>query len=138
MRKAFSDPEIKLIFDAYSDAVREKLLDIRELIFQISEQNDEIGLIDETLKWGQPSYLTYQPKSGTTLRLSGSEHHYILSVHCQTTLISDFRAIYPDVEYDGNRSMLFDVESKMPKGLLKHFIVCALSYHHRKKQPLKY
>jgi hypothetical protein len=110
---------------------------IRELIFQIAENNQEIGKIEETLKWTEPSYLTYAPKSGTTIRLSSlsaNEDKCVISVHCQATLISEFKEIYPDLEYDGNRSIIFNMRTTLPIDATKHFISSALTYHYRKKQ----
>jgi len=135
--RKFTNPEIKNIFNNYPKTIKNKLLSIRELIFQISEESDDIGLIEETLKWETPSYLTYSPKSGTTIRLStmrAYDDKYAISVHCQTTLVSDFKAIYPELEYEGNRSIIFDVNNDIPPGTIEHFITSALTYHKRKKQ----
>ena len=110
--------------------ITEKLLVFRELIFRIAGQLDEVGQIEETLKWDNPSYLTYAPKSGTTIRLSAlraKDDKVAMSVHCQTSLIADFRQLYPELEYEGNRSLLFDVNFTLPLGTIEHFISSALT-----------
>ena len=108
---------------------------IRQWIFEIAESSDEIGQIEECLKWGEPSYLTQAPKSGTTLRLSqlkSAPSEYGLFVHCQTSLIEEFRVAYPNLKYDKNRGVLFDSHQPIQSDVVKQFIYLALSYHSRK------
>jgi len=133
--KPFKDKNIKSIFNAYPTDVKNRLLSIRELIFDIALENDTIGVIDETLKWQQPSYLTSKPKTGTTIRLDHIElNEYAVYVHCQTSLIADFKEVYPDLKYDSNRAIVLDCSKKFPSKAIKHFIYLALSYHTRKEQ----
>jgi len=132
----FSNSAVKSTFNAYPNITKNKLLFLRELIFQIAGENNEIGEIEETLKWENPSYLTHKPKSGTTIRLSGlqaDDKQIAVSVHCQTSLISQFKEVYPALEYDGNRSLILDIANKWPLEAIKHFIYLALTYHYRKK-----
>ncbi len=134
--RKYQNPAVKKAYDNYPGKVTDKLLVLRELIFRIAGESDEIGQIEETLKWDIPSYLTHAPKSGTTIRLSAvraDEEKYAMSVHCQTSLVSDFRQMYPEFDYDGNRSLVFDVNAKLPLALIEHFIFSALTYHHRKR-----
>ena len=135
--RRFSNPEVKEKFNAYPKMIRDKLLILRELIFQVAEENNEIGKIQETLKWGDPSYLTSAPKSGTTIRLSrvrAYDNKFAISIHCQTSLMSDFKENYPELKYEGNRSIIFDVGTTLTIQAVRHFIFLALTYHHRKKQ----
>lgn len=133
--QSFKNQKIKKVFSAYPENIKSNLLLIRELIFQITENHDEIGQIEEALKWGTPSYLTSRPKSGTTIRLSKQheDDKFAISVHCQTTLMTEFKALYPDLEYDGNRSIIFNTNNKMPLTTIEHFLFSALTYHQRKK-----
>jgi hypothetical protein len=136
-QRRFLNPVVKETFNAYPKIVRDKLLFLRKLIFQVAEENDEIGKIEETLKWGDPSYLTNAPKSGTTIRLSrvrAYDTKFAISIHCQTSLMSDFKELYPELEYGGNRSIIFDVSTEFSTEAVRHFIFLALTYHHRKKQ----
>jgi len=129
----FENLEVKNTFNAFPKKIRDKLLVLRGLIFKIADESDEIGEIEETLKWGNPSYLTHAPKSGTTIRLSSvRDGKYAISVHCQTSLVAEFRDIYPELEFDGNRSIIFGATAKLPLEPAKHFISSALTYHHRK------
>ena len=132
----FKNPEIQQIFECYSNDLRNRLLKIRNLIFKISEECEHVGKIDETIKWGVPSYVTYSPKSGTTVRMSGlnsSADKFGLYVHCQTTLISDFKLKYPNLNYDGTRAIIFNINDESSDDIIKHFLLFALTYHIRKK-----
>lgn len=134
--KPFSNSAVEQIFLSYSPAIKKKLLELRELIYQTAEQHGEVGEIEETLKWQSPSYLTHNPKSGTTIRLDRlklDDAKYALSVHCQTSLVAEFKQIYPELNYDGNRSLIMDINSELPLKAAKDFIYMALTYHVRKK-----
>jgi len=134
--RKFNNVSVEKTFDDYPKNIRDRLLKIRELIFSVAEKNGEIGEIEETLKWENPSYLTSKPKSGTTIRLSGLvslENRYAVSVHCQTTLISEFKEVFTDLEFEGNRSIILDIRKKLPTVAIERFVYLALTYHYRKK-----
>ena len=131
----FQNINVENTFNAYPKIIKQKLLFLREVIFQIADEFDEIGKLEETLKWESPSYLTHSPKSGTTIRLSrvgACNDKCAISVHCQTSLVSEFKEIYPELEYDGNRSLIVNVNNEFPIEKIRHFIYSALTYHHRK------
>lgn len=120
-------------FDHFAPLTKKVLLEVREWIFETAENSEKIGQIQECLKWGEPSYLTHSPQSGTTLRLSElNPAKYGLFVHCQTSLIEDFRVAYPELEYDKNRGILFDSRAPLQADVIKQFIYLALTYHLRK------
>ena len=136
-QRKFNSKNVENTYKSYPKEIRDKLLSIREMIFDIADKTPNIGKIEETLKWENPSYLTYSPKSGTTVRLAwlrSDAKKYAISVHCQTTLISEFKELYPDLSYDGNRSIILDSRSEMPVDTIRRFITCALDYHFRKKK----
>jgi len=129
------NPETIKVFDKCQPKTKQVLLTIRQWIFDIAKNADEIGQIQECLKWGEPSYVTHSPKSGTTLRLSqlkSNPTEFGLFVHCQTTLIDEFRVVYPDLKYDKNRGVIFDSRQPMQIDPIKQFIFLALTYHSRK------
>ena len=57
-------------FQDFSLTHRRALLDVRELIFKVARNDPCIGPIDETLRWGEPTYITNKNKAGSTIRLS--------------------------------------------------------------------
>jgi len=127
--------DVKTVFETFSDSVRPHLLDLRDLVFETAEKTDTAGEIVEALKWGQPSYLTVRPKSGSTIRLGvGKSGQPALFCHCQTSLISEFRDIYPKTfNYEGNRALVLKEGGALPKAELAHCIALALTYHRRKR-----
>lgn len=124
--------QIKNIFDKYPTPIKNKLIELREIIYNVATTTDGVGSIHETLKWSQPSFLTTKPKSGTTIRIDYYPHpanHIALFVHCQTSLIETYRLLYPKaVKYEGNRAILLDITKPFPKELT-HCIELALTYH---------
>lgn len=133
----FSNPAVAAVFKAYPAPVGAKLLALRLLIFEVAAATEGVGLLEETLKWGQPSYLTTQSRSGSTIRIDqvkARQGHYALYVHCQTTLINDIKALYPDdFQFEGARALRFDARQAPPRAALRHCIALALTYHSRKK-----
>lgn len=132
MKHPFKNPEVAALFESYSPQVRSKLLALRDLIFEIAAQTKSVGELEETLKWGQPSYLTSGTKSGSIIRIDrikAQPEQYAIYFHCQTNLISTFREIYPrGFKYQGNRAIIFNVNEDVPAKPLRHCILLALTY----------
>ena len=130
-QRPFATPDVAAAFDAFPGSVRVRLLEVRNLIFSVAEDTPQVDALSECLKWGQPSYLTIETKSGTTIRLGidkarGCAAFY---VHCQTSLIDQYRSLFPEsFEFSGNRALLLDRES-LPEAELRHCIKLALTYH---------
>lgn len=135
--KSFSNPAVSRVFAAYPAPVRRKLLKLRELIFSTAKRTPGVGTLEETLKWGQPSYLTTETKKGSTIRLDAIHSkpgHYALYVHCQTTLVETFKEKFgPLYRYEGNRALIFSAADKIPETELRECIALALTYHAKKK-----
>jgi hypothetical protein len=56
-------------FSIFPAGVRARLLEVRELIFETAADIKGVGPLTETLKWGEPAYLTQATGSGSTIRL---------------------------------------------------------------------
>ena len=110
----FGDSAVDAVFSAYPEPVKAKLLALRRLIFETARTTKGVGALQETLKWGQPSYLTPQTNSGSTIRIDqvkSAAGHYAVYFHCQTDLVETFRELYPtQLRFGGNRSILLDVK----------------------------
>ena len=136
MPDQFSNIEIEAIFRSYPDEIRIKLLELRRLIFETAERTQGVGKLEETLKWNQPSYITPVTKSGTTIRIDRVKNRsgdFAMYVHCQTTLIDTFRLKFGDrLRYDGNRAILFNIDTPIPYEILRECIASALTYHLKK------
>lgn len=100
----FKNVDVKNKFDNYPDDMRNKLLEIREIIYKIATDEQSINGIEETLKWNEPSYLT---KNGSTLRMDWKEakpNQYSLYFNCQTKLVKTFRELFSDrFTFEGKR-----------------------------------
>jgi hypothetical protein len=123
---------VEAVFAAYPKPVKAKLLALRRLILDTAKATKGVGLVEETLKWGQPSYLTPETKSGSTIRIDqikDAAGQYAIYFHCQTNLVETFRELYPELHYGGNRSILLDAEDKVPEAALRHCVALALTYH---------
>ena len=133
-----NNPEVASVFNDYPPYVRKELLALRKLIFEVASSNPEIGPLEETLKWGEPSYLTSQSKSGTTIRLAWKESHpeaYGVYFNCKTTLIDTFRTLFPhDFKFEGNRAIIFELGKPIPQKEFEYCIAMALTYHLDKKR----
>ncbi|MEM9106831.1 MAG: DUF1801 domain-containing protein [Pseudomonadota bacterium] len=133
----FQSTDVKAIFEKYPEPVRDRMLALRELVFLAASQAEGVGTIQETLKWGEPSYLTVSPKSGTTIRMNWHPDHpneCSVFFHCQTNMISTCRQLYPEeFQFDGNRRMSFAADEPMPEEAMQHCLALALTYHRRKR-----
>ncbi|MBU2936583.1 MULTISPECIES: DUF1801 domain-containing protein [Pacificibacter] len=125
------NPAVAQVLANVPPAERAGLLDLRQLIFDVAARDPDIGPLEETLKWGQPAYFTAATKSGTTLRLGlPKTGGFAMLCHCQTTVISDFRALFgDDFIYDGNRAVVFSAGETLPTDKIALLISAALRYH---------
>lgn len=138
---AISDSNVAKVFAAYPATIRAKLMALRAMILETATNLDGVGPIEETLKWGQPSYLTTASGTGSTIRIDrvkSDTDRVAMYFHCQTDLVETFRELYPEqMEYGGNRSILFDATTRIPEKALRHCIGLALTYHARKPSSVK-
>jgi hypothetical protein len=135
MRK-FQNPLVAKAFEAYPSGVRERLLALRELIFRTARSTKGVGGLEETLKWGEPAYVTAQSKSGSTVRIGwkkASPSQYAMYFNCQTNLIETFKTLFPgELRYEGNRAILFAEAEPVPIETLSFCVAAALTYHRRR------
>ena len=136
--KNIENSEVAAVFETYPKEIKSKLMLLRQLIFDVASRTDGVGELEETLKWGQPSYLTTQTQSGSLVRIDqikSQEGKYAIFFHCQTTLVDTFKEMYrSQFEFGGNRSIIFNVKDKVPVADLSHCVAMALTYHLNKKQ----
>ena len=121
------------VFLSYPDNARKKLEQLRELIFKVAQTTDGVGVIDETLKWGEPAYVTAETGSGSTIRIKWkAKSPKLVGIYfiCHTRLVDTFRCLFPDVfEYKGNRALMLPIKGKLAKKELAWCISLALRYH---------
>ena len=131
------DPEVMAKFNSYPKPMRKKLMLLRQLVLDTASEIEGVNTLEETLKWGEPSYLT---KSGSTIRMDWKKSkpdQYAMYFHCKTKLVDTFKEIYRDkFKFEGNRAIVFDESDEIPINELKHCISLSLTYHHRKHLPM--
>ncbi|EIX4885557.1 DUF1801 domain-containing protein [Vibrio vulnificus] len=130
------DKVVKDRFDEYPENARVRLEELRNLVFQVASEL-ELGEVDETLKWGEPSYSV---KTGSPLRMDWklkSPNNYYLFFNCQTKLVDTFRELYGDeLVFQGNRAIVLSLSKPLPETVIKSSLELALTYHQRKNLPL--
>ena len=128
---------VKARFANYPSNVRPRLIHLRELIFQVAAELESPIHLEETLKWGELSYLT---KYGSTVRMDWKEKtpdQYAMYFKCTSRLVPTFKKLYGDVfTFEGDRSIVFKLDEGVPDIELKHCIALALTYHKVKHLPL--
>lgn len=130
-------PDVADVFNAYPTKHRKNLMTVRQLIFDVADSIEGVGPIEETLKWGEPAYLTSKSKSGTTIRIDWkpkNPDNYAMYVSCQTSLVERYRQCFPKTfTFDGNRGILFNTGAPIPIEPLSKCIAAALTYHREKR-----
>jgi len=133
----FTNQEVEEIFNNCPDKIREKMLHLRQLVLDTAAEMESVKKIEETLKWGEPSYLT---KNGSTIRINWKKSkpdQYAMYFHCKTKLVDTFKELYKDTfKFDGNRAIVFNKNDKIPANELKHCISLSLTYHTIKHLPM--
>jgi hypothetical protein len=129
--------DVAAVFRKYPAHMRKKMMFLRQLVLDTAAETEGVGAVEETLKWGEPSYVT---RGGSTVRMDwkGSKpHQYAMYFHCGTRLVDTFKELYRDrMKFEGNRAIVFDEDDEIPVEELKHCIALALTYHKRKHLPM--
>lgn len=132
-----TDPAVKEVFARYPKNVRSKMQQLRNLILETAKELENVPAITETLKWGEPSYLT---KKGSTIRMDWKENkpeQYALYFQCTSSLVPTFKIVYKDTfTFEGNRAIVFQLNDEIPEEALRKCIATGLTYHMVKKLQL--
>lgn len=131
-----TDPRIESVFNNYPEEVKPKIQYLRSLILEVAKECEGIVTIEETLKWGEPSYLV---KKGSTIRIdwkAKTPNQYAMYFKCTSKLVETFKIIFEDTfTFEGHRAIIFQLNDKIPKTELKQCIATALKYHNVKQLP---
>jgi len=132
-----SNPKVKETISSYPKAAQKRLLELRQLILDTAEKIDGLSQLEETLKWGEPSYLT---KHGSTIRIdwkAKSPNQFAIYFKCTSKLVETFKVLHKDLfTYEKNRAIVFKMDGVIPKTALEECIAMALQYHKLKHLPL--
>lgn len=117
-------------FDRFPEAQRAALLAAREMVFAMAADSGT-GPLTETLKWGEPAYLTEATRAGSTLRLGLVAGRAAILFNCNTSLVAGFADAFPELEVSGNRAVLLDGADPAVLGLC---VTRALGYHRDRRR----
>jgi hypothetical protein len=133
---AFRNAQVAAVFEACPAPMRERLLSLRGLILEVAAQHPAVGELEETLKWGEPAYLTTCSKSGSTIRIAWKAKQpdqVSMFFNCQTNLVETFRTLFPTgLQFVGDREIVLPKAQKLPYAELALCIEAALTYHLRR------
>lgn len=130
-------PEAELKLNSFPKEIKAKLNTLRSLILETANELETIDSMEETLKWGELSYLV---KKGSTIRMdwkAKTPGQYALYFKCTSKLVPTFKALFNNTfTYEGNRALVFDIYEPIPVKEVKACIRMALTYHCIKHLPL--
>jgi hypothetical protein len=136
--RPFQNQTVKEVFESYPAPIRKKLLVLRELIFDTAASIPYVGELEETLKWGEPTYATALSKSGSPVRIAykaSRPTQYAMYFICHTNLVETFKTMFPnDFKFEGNRAIVFEASDRVPTTELTWCITAALTYHSNKNK----
>ena len=103
--------------------------ELKSLIFETAEQSPLIGELEESVKWGEPSFAPRKRNVGSSVRLARRDDAVAMMFICTTRLVDRFRELYPNnFVFEGSRALVFENGKTIPTEQLKHCIAMALTY----------
>ena len=82
-----TNSDFESVFANYPDFVRGKMQFLRELVLETAKEMPDIENLEETLKWGEPSFVN---KNGSTLRMdwkSKTPNQYQMYFKCTSSCL---------------------------------------------------
>lgn len=135
--KSTVSEQVAEVISHYPPKPKKVFKQVRQLVVEAAKESVGLDNTEETLKWGEPSYLG---KNGSTVRMKWTEKQpdqFSLFFNCNSIMVETIKELYQDeFTYDGNRAISFSLDESMPDAALKHCIAMALDYHKLKKRPL--
>ena len=131
-------PDVAAIFASYPPEIRKRIFNLRTLILDVAARTQGVGTLEESLKWGEPAYVTTASKSGSTIRIAWKKTkptQYAMYFNCQTTLVDSFKTMFPTAfKFEGNRALVFEEDDEVPVAALRICVGMALTYHAKKRE----
>jgi hypothetical protein len=124
-----TDPKVESTISSYPKDIQPYIQYLRKLIREVADEQGNIKELEETLKWGEPSFLV---KKGSTIRIAWKEKtpdQYSIYFKCTSKLVETFKQLYPDFRYEKTRAIHFKRGEELAEKELKHCIQLALTYH---------
>ena len=122
--------DMESVVETYPVSARQSFETLRALIHEVARER-AVAPLTETLKWGEPAFLT-KKGVGTTIRVAWSPKlPQVLQflVNCKTPLIETWRTQFAQLTFCGNRAILLPLEQDLPLDALRVCSTQALTYH---------
>ena len=114
----------------YPDFFQGRMQFLRKLVLETANEIPGLTKLEETLKWGEPSFVT---KGGSTLRMDwkkGTPNQYQLYFKCTSRLVETFKIVFGDLfDYEKSRAIIFQLDQEIPIQEIKKCIKTTLLYH---------
>ena len=132
--REFTSTAVRETFSGFPDPHRERLLALRELIFEVGDTLAQADGVLETLKWREPSYAPRRPRVGSPVRVGVfDESDVALYFNCRTLLVENIRSRFGDeLDYSKNRAVRFAAGEPLPSDAVRECVRMALLYHRDK------
>lgn len=126
-------PEIQNVLLDWPQTAQARFQELRKIVIETAAAHAAVGPLTETLKWGEPSFLTQIGRSGSTLRIAWKAKHPTeigLFVICHTDLIEQVRTHYPTAfRYDGSRAAYQCLTQPIPSDAVSYLAMRAQTFH---------
>ncbi|WP_158966563.1 DUF1801 domain-containing protein [Chachezhania sediminis] len=125
---------IAAVFAAMPLATQARARELRALVHEVAKA-EGVTKLEEGLRWREPAFLP--GRAGTAVRIApdGARDGLKMLVHCQTSLIEDWRARFDGrLDFEGNRAVLIPTDAPLDRDALAACIADALTYR-RKRDP---
>lgn len=127
--------KVAAVIDNWPAPAQARFHHCRSIIQRVAAADPAIGPLTETLKWGEPSFLTEMTGAGSTLRMawkSTAPGELGLFVICRTDSLADLRDLYPDTfRYEGTRAAFLPLNVAVNDDAVAFLARIVLTYHLR-------
>ncbi len=107
---------------------------LKSLILEAAAEQPQIGALEESVKWGQPSFAPTAKNVGSSVRLEARDDAHALMFICTTGLVEEFRTLYGDtLQLEGKRAIVIPDGPLPDEVALKHCIQLAFTHKLRKR-----
>lgn len=123
--------ELETVYRGFPKEAQRVLLSIRKDIFSLA-QEECVGPLTETLRWGEPSYLTEATRAGSTIRLgwkARDRQAVFVFFICTTSLVDEMRECVGDrLQFEGKRAIRLPLNAPVDRDAVRFCLRMALTY----------
>ena len=128
-----TDPSFDAAVQTWPAAAQVTFSEIRKILREVAAQ--EGIALQETTKWGEPSWLPRKRGIGSTLRAGWREKSpdsLSLFVNCQTDLVEQVTRVHHSAfSAIGSRELVIQLSAPLPRAAIAFCAVATLTYHRK-------